>query len=113
MHTALFPRAPAIEGWKVVAFKQPAGPGGVRFGGLDCSVDDVFFVEGLPGDIDLCLEAFDTNRDAVGPIAFILLDGMLGEFGVMTKIGKLQFFDMANLPANARPLRELPAALGN
>ena len=103
---------PAIEGWKVVAFRQPVAAATLHYGQHAYSLDAIHFVQTMPGDLDIYLEQFDAMPNDVGPIAFLFLDAMLGEYGVMTRVGKLQFFDATQRPPTARPLRELPGVLG-
>lgn len=108
--------APDIAGWRVKAFRQPCDIGGVSVGGRTYSADNVQFAlkrDDKGTHVALFLDGFASAPNEVGPIAFLLLDAMLGELSVMTEISGLNFFDTRQVFTATRPLRELSAALEN
>ena len=104
--------APMMEGWKVVAFLQPKRESsavvyeGVALkrsqvkwtGSKDGDLFDVvFFIDGLD----------DQRRNAYVGAAFVLLDSVIGEYAVMTKVGQLEFRPMSDAPHDAKPIESL------
>lgn len=94
--TALVRAAPQIEGWKATAFRPRKTHGDVllHMGGEDFRAEDVLYrlgdVTGGLCDIEILFRAgFDAPEDAlIGP-AFLIMDSIIGEYDVMTKIGEV------------------------
>ena len=104
--------APSIEGWKVVAFLQPKQDSltvayegftlmrsqvkwtGSKDGDL---LDVVFFIDGLD----------EQRRSAYVGATFVMLDSVLGEYAVMTKIGQVDFRPISDAPQDAKPIESL------
>lgn len=92
--TALVRAAPKIDGWKVTAFRsrKPAGDVLLQMGDEEFHAENVFYRLGEPSDgvydIEILFGAgFDAPDDAlIGP-AFLIMDSVIGEYDVMTKIG--------------------------
>jgi hypothetical protein len=108
--------APSIEGWRVIAFR-PKKPGSetVEYKGVTLRSSDVHFVivdPTPPVAIDFYIEGLKSDRDLKAHVLFLLLDSVIGEYNVMTKLGGIQILPMSQRPATAKPLRDLPAALG-
>lgn len=94
--TALVRAAPDIDGWKVTAFR-PRKAGGdflLRMGGEEFHAENVFYRLGETSgglcDIEILFGAgFDAPDGAlIGP-AFLIMDSVIGEYDVMTKIGQV------------------------
>jgi hypothetical protein len=112
--------APPIAGWRVVAFRQPSPNPAVRMGDRRYSADSTHFVlrPGTPPELDLYLAGYDAASEQlqhgdVQEIAFLMLDAILGEYIVMTRLGAVYFHDDSRRPAHARPLRDLAAELAD
>jgi hypothetical protein len=103
---SLVDAAPDMEGWTVVAFKQPSPDFSVQFGGgIPVSIDASAVLvspTAVPGgtfDLEIFVPVpAATPRTTVGELAFIFLDHTLGEYTVMTRIGELSFDVTANAP---------------
>jgi hypothetical protein len=105
--------APQIEGWKIVAFKQPQteGPLHTIYGSVTLHSDQIKY-KLTPGpelpSLILYIDQSDgaSNNDYMGA-GFTLLDSLIGEYNVMTKIGPIAFEPLANAPADAKPFVSL------
>lgn len=108
---------PPPAGWTIVAYRQRAKPGQapltIEFGGRKISPADVKFVS-KPGTGLLNLEVYlpgFTNVDEMGQIGFLMLDHVVGEHDMETKIGVIDFGPIEKAPASAQPLPELAQAV--
>jgi hypothetical protein len=113
---ALTEVAPAVPGWRVIAFR-PRKKNGLRssvsFQGMELSATALWYrsdVQEEKVDLTLCVEGQDSDgaHALLGPI-FLLLDANLGEYDVATRIGAIEFEDCPAEPATAglSPLSEL------
>jgi hypothetical protein len=109
--------APAIPGWQVIAFR-PRDPEveRVQVNNITVALDDVFFseIDDEPDDSHLHLRFFVSGLDANDPDphchgVFLLLDTVIGEYDVMTKLGALDFAPITEVDGRQRPLRDLVA----
>jgi hypothetical protein len=113
--TALVRAAPVRPRWQIVAFRQRKSPGEIRFGDKALGGDAVFFdyAEAVDKiDLFLFLPGLDGSSvegvTALKTIGFLLLDAILGEYDVETKIAGIDFVDIAAFPEKRRiPLRDL------
>lgn len=106
--------APTLKQWDVVAFRQRREPSHtLELGGLKVSVADFQFreVRRHAGQVDL--EVFvrgltqQTNA-AHQQAAFIMMDGVVGEYDMETKVGSIDFLALPTpAPTGLRPLTEL------
>jgi hypothetical protein len=85
--------------------------------GMELSVDDVFFDYEIMEDekIGIVLYIKDFNihgEDITGPM-YLLLDSVLGECDVETKIGYIVRIDLNEKNDQSRPLKELPTIVDN
>ncbi|MGE0869989.1 MAG: hypothetical protein AB7P03_15590 [Kofleriaceae bacterium] len=106
--------APAIPGWTVHAFRQPQSEISVQMHGRSFTANDVYFNLGRDGSnvhLDLFIEGFDDEKDAVGQLAFVLLDSTIGELATMTSITTLDIHDLARRDDSSKPLAQLPQHL--
>jgi hypothetical protein len=86
--------APEIEGIRVIKFRQPKNDAlKVQIGDLKISANDIFFLYKFDKNIHLQFFIPDYRSDdqRYAQITFILLDNLLGEYYVMTKIGEIDF----------------------
>lgn len=94
--------APELSDWKVVAFRQPGDPDAeIEFAGNKLGADDIWFSAsqgaGLT-DIVLHVRGMDEdNFEAMAGGVFILMDNLLGEYVVGTRVGDI---DWDALPAD-------------
>jgi hypothetical protein len=102
--------APEIEGWDIVAYKQPKSPEYyVVEDGLRLSSEDVKFKRFKNGDkydITLFINGYDKSNPTYWNVIFHLLDAQIGEYDVMTKIGVITL-KKADSYTNAYPLVKL------
>jgi hypothetical protein len=91
--------APEMERWKITAFRQPMVEGiEINYKGYKVSAETVYFNYQLSEDksqIDANLFIEEFEADMVGAI-YLLLDSLIGEFNVMTRIRYLEFAELAN-----------------
>lgn len=113
---ALTGAAPAIPGWRIIAFRprKPDSLGKVvRLGDVQVGASAMWYRSSNHEDrIDLALSVEGQDKDGAQAMlgaVFLLLDATLGEYDVATRIGCIQFEDCPIEPAAAglRPLSEL------
>lgn len=110
--------APSIPGWKVVAFRQPSKePIEIHIGDDAIWSDTLLYSENSrsEGKINLTLYVPlppNVPTDALAQIGFICLDHTVGEYRVMTKLGKIDFAPAQNAPLSSKTLKDLASDLG-
>ena len=101
---------PTVPGWKIVAFRQRDAGFAIEMDGKKIEPKTVKFV-GTPSegklDIAVYLPGFKKDDEEMKKIGFIILDHMIGEYDMETKIGVIDFGETA--PPAAKSLTELPA----
>ena len=110
--------APALEGWRVTAFRQP-GPTtvSIEMGGSKMSYEDIWFrASSSRGRTDLVLAVrgmTEQNHEQLAGAVFILLDNALGEYVAGTSLGEVSFADLPADPPSGgfRPLAEVSLAV--
>lgn len=107
--------APDLPDWKIIAFR----PGGRLDSSIETpngtlSPDDIWFAARLEAP-KLALDVYvrgmtDENQKQMSLPAFLILDGVVGEYDVEMKIGSIDFNSIPTDPAahGLKPLRELP-----
>jgi hypothetical protein len=86
--------APEIEDIKVIKFRQPKDDAlEIQIGDLKLSANDIFFQYRIDKKIHLqfFIPGYTNDDQRYGQITFILLDNLIGEYYVMTKIGAIDF----------------------
>jgi hypothetical protein len=88
--------APRLEKWIITAFRQPIGLAhSLVINNIIVSADDInFSFEGeKDGKIDLIffVRSDAKNQDIYVGAIFMMLDSIIGEYNVMTKIGNIDF----------------------
>lgn len=108
--------APKLERWTVVAFRQRRPPEEtLELSGHSYKVGDFSFREVGRSEGKLDVEIFARGAAKRGDerylqAAFILLDGIVGEYDMETKVGGITLTPVAGKPPKgARPLPELAA----
>jgi hypothetical protein len=107
--------APPIPGWTVIAFRQRKRPlFEIRLGdGTKLRPEDVWFTAQSRGrseklDVYFFVKNFETRNPASTRQAlYLLLDDVLGEYEVETRIGGIEIRPLAGQPPTARPILEL------
>ena len=109
--------APKLKNWKIIAFRQAKDIDHIEFEGLNLIVGDVAFNYRFDDenqvDLKFYVRGYD-NADSqkINGALFVLVDSLIGEYNMMTKIGYIDVYDskMAG-KSKPRPLSELTALL--
>jgi hypothetical protein len=86
--------APPIDGVKIIKFRQPKNDSlEIQIGDLKLSAEDIYILYQIDKKIHLqfFIKDYNSRDQRYGQIAFILLDNLIGEYSVMTKIGNIDF----------------------
>ena len=112
----LVEQAPPLDGFKIIAFRQKGDiqdlPS-IEFEDITLAPDHVFFTYRKNGDtldIVLYIQGYDADSDDWIPASFILLDLIVGEYDVATKLGSIDFLPYAEGP-NLKSIVEVPAVV--
>jgi hypothetical protein len=111
--------APAIEHWRIQAFRTRGSLDGViDFGGSTLGYDDLWCeIEPARDGFDVCLFIRGLTPDPdrqLGGAALLLLDNALGEFDAAARIKALRRAPLPDRPQRSEsffPLAELPAMM--
>jgi hypothetical protein len=111
----LYDQRPNIQGWKIQAFRQRADPAAFSITLGDVAVDPskVRFVSSR-NDSALDVYVFIPNYKpgpAMERVSFLLLDHLLGEYDVETRVRGIGFEPLEKAPETARPIAELPGVV--
>ncbi len=113
---ALVDAAPALERWNVIAFRPPRDPdvqlelGGVQVRSAEAKV--ALESDGTRVGVTLFLPGYHkTPQSTYEQLGFLLLDNALGEKAVETRLGFVEFGEVAAAPVNAMSFLELPRAI--
>lgn len=108
----LIEKAPKLKNWKFNAFRQriPGDEFEIQYGDLKIGYSDIYYRSednnGKLG-IELNIRNFDGNGQTQNAI-YILLDGLIGEYDVTTKIGWIEWVKLnENEKENLKPIIEL------
>jgi hypothetical protein len=112
----IFAARPTVAGWDIVAFRQRAKDGEpalrVEMSGKKLDAENVKFVGKSGGELKLDIDVFMpgfTNEKDMAQVGYVLLDHVVGEYDMETKIGAITFAPIAKAPDAAKPLKDLPA----
>lgn len=115
---AVVAAAPALKRWKVVAFRQRRSPDEtLELGGKAYTVADFSFREVARGggrvDVEIYVRGMKAKNDRdFMQVTFILLDGIVGEYDMESKVGAIALLPLSEKPAKGlRPLKELAAVV--
>jgi hypothetical protein len=110
--------APPIDGWKIVAFKQPIPDFTVQFGPKKEVFDSkniLVVSKALPDgryDLDVYVPTpAGCPANTTGELGFIFLDHVLGEFTVMERLAELHFYSTLVAPPTTMTLATFAAGL--
>ncbi len=103
--------APKIPGWTIVSLRQPGPTGVMQYQDARADPDKILYTtKERDGKLDIELFVPGVKGEAgdnqVGAI-FLLLDTLIGELLVETRIGSLDFFGVELAPKSAKPLRQI------
>jgi hypothetical protein len=109
---ALYAAAPSLPRWKFVKFRPRRAPMDVNYGGVSvraASVRVQIVRSGPLADLTLFIPNYsETDRNAYMAIAFLLLDGALGEYDVETRVGQINVEAPPKGRAKTFSLEDLP-----
>lgn len=119
--TTLLQAAPKIEGWKFTAFRPRKELADVllRMDGVAYGADCIFYrlddiVDGLC-DIEILYRgSFKASDDKLGGASLLIMDRLIGEYDVMTKIGKVSAHRIEasrGVPDDYKQITELAAEI--
>jgi hypothetical protein len=112
----IYAARPKVPGWVIVAFRprsSPSDPPVIEMDGKQLDSRRMKFTAGRNGeklDITVFVPGF-TTLEKLHPASFAILDHLVGEYDMETRIGGIEWAAVARAPAAARPLVELPAEL--
>jgi hypothetical protein len=105
--------APPLRRWSIVAFRPRVGPATINFQGHELAPEETFFIATMQnGRADLTLFVPDRlcgKGQMHQALCFLMLDNILGEYDVATKIGAIAVQPLSRT-ADARrsPIADLP-----
>ncbi len=108
----LVEKAPKLDGFKIIAFRPKSNVDDIstiEYEDISLGPDDVYFTYRKNGDtvdIVLYLKGYDSDFEEWENAAFILLDTIIGEYDVATKIGSIDMLPYKESP-NLKPIIEL------
>ena len=108
----LIEKAPKLKNWKFNAFRQrvPGDDFEIQYGDLKIGYSDIYYrSENDNGRLGIELNIKDYNGNGQTQNAiYILLDGLIGEYDVTTKIGWIEWVKLdKNEIKNLKPIIEL------
>lgn len=110
----LYARRPRVAGWNVVAFRQRGDLSlSIEFGGRSVALRSLKFVavtDGSKLDVEVFIPGF-TTMEEMGQMGFVILDHVVGEYDMETKVRAVELSAIDKAPPAARPIAELPALL--
>lgn len=110
----LVEEAPLMEDWDIIAFRQrKSGYNDVTIGPFTLSADDISFDYDLNDDkIDVVLYIDEYQGESIyGNAVFLILDRLLGEFDVETKLGRIDLQNKVISSEAVLQLEDLPLIL--
>ena len=108
----LIEKAPKLKNWKFNAFRQrvPGDDFEIQYGDLKIGYSDIYYRSENDNEklgIELNIKDYNGNGQTQNAI-YILLDGLIGEYDVTTKIGWIEWVKLDNNEIkNLKPIIEL------
>lgn len=93
----LFDSAPKFDNWLIEKFRKPGQTVELNFEGLELKPKDIKIKYAQRNnfyDIDVLIANYNPDDDRYKSLAFLYLDHFIGEYNVMTKIGRIDFEDL-------------------
>lgn len=96
----LYKTSPTWEGWRFTAFKPRAAESTLHFQDKQYSGDSVYYGSVYADDLTHITIFFSdfTNEEEFFPVAFMMLDMLLGEYDVMTCVGEIYIDQLPENP---------------
>jgi hypothetical protein len=111
---ALYAAAPSLSRWKFVKFRPRRKPMDVDYEGISVRATSVtvqLIRNGQFADLTVFIpNCSEADRKAYMAIAFLLLDGALGEHDVETRVGQIKVEAAPKAQAQTSSLQDLPKA---
>ena len=111
---ALYAAAPSLPRWKFVKFRPRRKPMDVEYEGISVRATSVtvqLIKNGQLADLTVFIPKYsETDRKAYMAIAFLLLDGALGEYDVEKRVGQIKVEAAPKAQAQISSLQDLPKA---
>ena len=89
-------KAPFLKNWELFRFRQAKDDFGIEIEDVSLELDSIkvlrFFRE-EEVDIGVCIEDYDPENKSFHVAGFLMLDHILGEFNVLTRVGAVEFYD--------------------
>ncbi|WP_258535515.1 hypothetical protein [Bacillus sp. 03113] len=105
--------APNFEDFKIIAFRQRGEDFNIKFNEIELLPENVFFTYDQQDDginLYLYIKGFDSQNDDMITASFILLDTLIGEYDVATKLDKIEILPFEADP-KLDPIIELPSLI--
>ncbi|MFE4133508.1 hypothetical protein [Peribacillus sp. YIM B13482] len=107
----LVKEAPKMESFKIIAYRQRGETFNIQFNDIELKPEDVFFcyktADAETIELDLYIKGFNPDNDDWVGATFLLLDTLIGEFNVATKLSEIEFHSF-EVYSNLRSITELP-----
>lgn len=110
--------APVFSDWEIIAFRQPKGyDSTVQFGDVNLSPNDIWFSaypDGSLTGLSIYIRGLSNqNIQDLAGAAFVLLDSVLGEYALETRIGGIEWEPLPIDPEGEglKPLKDLPETI--
>jgi hypothetical protein len=107
--------APQMIHFEIIAFRQRGKEFTIQYNGIELDPSDVFFSYKAQSDhidIVLYIKGYNPDNQNWDGAAFILLDTIIGEYDVVTKIGEIDFRTFQD-NLIMKPIMELPDIVDN
>lgn len=111
-------KAPAIVGWKIIAFRQPAAEDfTLEYENVQLTPSELYFVPVVENnflDILIFGKGFKNyDFETLAHYGLIMLDNVMGEYNSVMKVRHYDFVDLEEVadPSQLRPLPEINAFL--
>jgi len=111
---ALYAAAPSLSRWKFVKFRPRRKPSDISYAGVSiraASVSVQIRPSGKMADITVFIPGYtQAAYQTYAAIAFLFLDGALGEYDVETRVGRVSVESAPKAPTQTYSLEDLPPA---
>jgi len=101
--------APKMPGWKVIAFRPRKNLDAIDVAGRTYKMSELRFLAAATPErkVDVAIFAPGGDDKSTRFAVYLLLDTLLGEYDVETRVAEVEVADVKRAPAEARPFKEL------
>jgi hypothetical protein len=96
----LYNQKPELENWIIIKFRPRKGCGySIKINDISLSTKDIFYKlykDDSKIGILIFIEKYNVNTRMYDQLAYLLLDSILGEYDVETKVGGIDIFDFSS-----------------